>query len=68
MYEDVKKLDPVSVWKCFADLAKVPRPSGLREPVKEFLVSYGHSLGLETLTDKIGNENPPPRDSKIVTV
>lgn len=51
----MKHLQPQGVWEQFARLTQVPRPSGTREPVRQFLVDYGHSLGLETLTDAIGN-------------
>ena len=47
--------EPKAVWKHFHELNLIPRPSGQKEAISEFLVNYGRSLGLETLTDKIGN-------------
>ena len=48
-------LQPSGVWQNFAKLTQIPRPSGKKEQVSKFLVDYGKSLGLETLTDAIGN-------------
>lgn len=51
----VRKLEPIVLWNHFADLNAVPRPSKKEERVIQFAVDFGKSLGLETLTDKIGN-------------
>ena len=48
-------LQPQGVWQNFAKLTQIPRPSGKKEQISQFLVNYGKSLGLETLTDAIGN-------------
>lgn len=52
---DIRNLAPQSLWKHFYSLTQIPRPSGLKEPVGNFLVAFGKSLGLETLQDEIGN-------------
>ncbi|MGM0635099.1 MAG: aminoacyl-histidine dipeptidase [Bacteroidota bacterium] len=55
MNEAIKNLEPKAIWKNFADLNAVPRPSKKEERVIEFMKDFGKQLGLETLTDKIGN-------------
>lgn len=51
----MKHLAPLGVWTNFHSLTQIPRPSGKKEEVSAFLANYGRSLGLETLTDEIGN-------------
>ena len=51
----MNNLQPQGVWQNFAKLTQIPRPSGKKEQISQFLVAYGKSLGLETLTDAIGN-------------
>lgn len=48
-------LEPKGLWESFYSLTQIPRPSGKRKEIAEFLVNYGKSLGLETLQDEIGN-------------
>lgn len=51
----IEELEPNGVWTNFVRLTQIPRPSGKKEEISAFLVSYGRSLGLETLQDAIGN-------------
>ncbi len=51
----MKHLAPQGVWTNFHSLTQIPRPSGKKEEISAFLANYGRSLGLETLTDEIGN-------------
>lgn len=51
----VNGLQPQGLWNCFHSLTQIPRPSGKRKEIADFLVNYGKSLGLETLQDEIGN-------------
>ena len=51
----MKNLQPQGLWNCFYSLTQIPRPSGKRKEIADFLVNYGKSLGLETLQDEIGN-------------
>ena len=51
----VRNLEPSTLWNHFADLNAVPRPSKKEEKVIQFAVDFGKSLGLETLTDAVGN-------------
>ena len=51
----MKYLEPKGLWESFYSLTQIPRPSGKRKEIADFLVNYGKSLGLETLQDEIGN-------------
>ncbi len=48
-------LKPASVFECFAQVNKVPRPSKREERMIDFLLQYGQSLGLDTRRDEAGN-------------
>ena len=51
----MRNLEPKGLWESFYSLTQIPRPSGKRKEIADFLVHYGKSLGLETLQDEIGN-------------
>jgi dipeptidase D len=51
----INHLEPVALWKNFAALNAVPRPSKKEERVIAFAKSFGESLGLETQVDDTGN-------------
>lgn len=53
--QDIRKLEPKSLWNYFADLNAVPRPSKKEERVIEFMKNFGKSLGLETFEDEVRN-------------
>ncbi|NNF33046.1 MAG: aminoacyl-histidine dipeptidase [Saprospiraceae bacterium] len=55
MSNDIRSLEPRSIWKNFADLNEVPRPSKKEERVIQFMKSFGEKLELETTVDEIGN-------------
>lgn len=55
MSQDVRLLEPITLWNHFADLNAVPRPSKKEERVIQFMMDFGTSLGLETLKDSSGN-------------
>ena len=52
---DITNLQPSNVWKNFAALNSVPRPSKKEGKVIEFIRQFGVSLGLETTVDETGN-------------
>lgn len=52
---NIRQLEPNNLWNHFADLNAVPRPSKKEEKVREFMIDFGNSLNLETITDTIGN-------------
>jgi dipeptidase D len=55
MNEEIRSLEPKELWNKFADLNEVPRPSKKEKKVIEFMRSFGNSLQLETMVDKVGN-------------
>lgn len=52
---ELSNLEPKALWKHFYSLTRIPRPSGMIEPIGTFLADFGISLGLETLRDEAGN-------------
>ena len=48
-------LQPASVFKCFAQVNRIPRPSKHEEQMIDFLLSFGKGLNLETMRDEVGN-------------
>ncbi len=55
MSDLIKNLEPKVLWSHFADLNAVPRPSKKEERVIAFIKTFGESLGLPTIVDKVGN-------------
>jgi dipeptidase D len=55
MDTEIRNLQPEPVWKSFANLNQVPRPSKKEARVIQFMLAYGRSLGLETFGDPVGN-------------
>lgn len=55
MSKNIAVLEPQLMWKNFADLNAVPRPSKKEERVIKFMQDFGKRLGLPTKTDACGN-------------
>ena len=55
MSEEIKQLEPKTVWRNFSDLNAVPRPSKKEERIIQFMLDFGQNHGLETSKDKVGN-------------
>lgn len=51
----IQDLQPKALWKNFADLNAVPRPSKKEERVIAFAKNFGEQLGLPTEVDAVGN-------------
>lgn len=74
MSQAIKDLNPKSVWSYFYDLTQIPRPTGQVKEVCAYVERVGKELGLETLTDEVGNvlirkpATPGMEDRKIVTL
>lgn len=49
------ELIPTSVFDCFAQINKVPRPSKKEDQMMNFLLDFGRSLGLDSRSDEVGN-------------
>ena len=52
---ELSQLEPQIIWKNFAALNSVPRPSKKEEKVIEFMKNFGEQLNLETNVDEVGN-------------
>lgn len=48
-------IEPAIIWKNFAALNRVPRPSKKEQKVIEFIQNFGKNLQLETTVDEVGN-------------
>jgi len=55
MSNDILKLSPEALWKHFHSLTQIPRPSKKEDKIREFMYNFGKNLGLETITDEVGN-------------
>jgi len=51
----IEKLTPADIWKYFAEILQIPRPSKKEEKIMEYLINFGKEHKLETLTDDAGN-------------
>ncbi len=52
---EILNLEPKALWKNFAALNAVPRPSKKEEKVRQFIIQFGENLGLKVETDEVGN-------------
>ena len=52
---NIAQLKPTGLWKNFAALNAVPRPSKHEERVIAFMVNFGERLQLPTIVDEVGN-------------
>ena len=55
MNQEIANLEPKLVWKNFAAILDIPRPSKKEEKIRKFVTNFGQNLGLETIVDEIGN-------------
>jgi len=55
MSSPILQLEPRSVWRHFADLNAVPRPSKKEQKAIAFMQAFGRRLGLDTRVDETGN-------------
>jgi dipeptidase D len=55
MSHEIKKLQPEALWNHFYELTQIPRPSKHEQAAAEYVKNFGLKLGLETLTDSVGN-------------
>ena len=52
---ELTQIEPQIIWKNFAALNSIPRPSKKEEKVIAFIKAFGENLGLETSVDEVGN-------------
>ncbi|HEY1732061.1 MAG TPA: aminoacyl-histidine dipeptidase [Terriglobales bacterium] len=55
MTSALTELEPKPVWKHFAAIAAIPRPSTKEAAVRDYVLSIASRLGLESVQDKVGN-------------
>ena len=55
MDKNIAALAPHEVWKQFAALCAIPRPSGHETAVRDYLIAQGNSFGIECFADEAGN-------------
>ena len=48
-------MQPALVWKYFAEISRIPRPSRHEEKVAAYVVATAKKLGLSSARDKVGN-------------
>ena len=67
MNNEIRLIEPISVWNNFTDLNSVPRPSKEEERVIEFLIQFAKKLNLKYFQDSVGNLiiNKPSTDNMI---
>ncbi len=55
MNKNLESLAPALVWKHFARIAAIPRPSGHEEAIRAYVLGVARSLGLECREDEAHN-------------
>ena len=55
MSQAIEGLQPVIVWKYFAEIARIPRCSKHEEAISKYVVETAQRLGLKAKTDRFGN-------------
>jgi len=55
MSEAIEGLKPEVFWRCFSEIARIPRPSGHEERIREFVLGRAKELGLLARQDACGN-------------
>ena len=55
MTTSIDGLEPRIFWRCFAEICRIPRPSGHEGQIAEFVLNRAKKLGLQTKQDACGN-------------
>ncbi len=55
MDKNLKALKPELVWKHFAEIVNIPRPSHSEEKIRQYLVDFAVAHNIEHLVDEAGN-------------
>ncbi len=53
--EDIRSLEPKSLWGHFYSLTQIPRPSGHLEKIQQYLLDFSKENGIEAFLDPAGN-------------
>lgn len=51
----IEQLEPAAVWRLFADMAAIPRPSKHEERIRAHVRQVAAGLGFKTREDRVGN-------------
>lgn len=52
---DIRKLQPKSLWNYFYDITRIPHPSKKEKKLAEYVINFGRENKLETIVDETGN-------------
>lgn len=55
MSSSIHQLTPQAIWQNFYRLNQIPRASKKEEKIRQFMIDFGSNLGLEVVTDEVGN-------------
>ncbi|HIY68353.1 MAG TPA: aminoacyl-histidine dipeptidase [Candidatus Alistipes intestinigallinarum] len=55
MNRNLTALQPTLVWKHFAEIVRIPRPSSHEEQIRRYVLDTAHKLGLEAREDEAHN-------------
>ena len=55
MNRNLTALQPTLVWKHFAEIVRIPRPSSHEEQIRRYVLDTAHNLGLEATEDAAHN-------------
>ena len=55
MSKVLSNLEPKPLWNYFEDICNIPHPSKKEEKIIAYVKKFGEDLGLETITDEVGN-------------
>jgi dipeptidase D len=55
MSEAITGVKPELFWRCFAEICRIPRPSGHEDRIRSFVLDRAKSLGLDAKVDAGGN-------------
>lgn len=55
MSKSIELLEPRPIWENFSALNAIPRASKKEERIRQFVIDFGNKLGLDVLTDQVGN-------------
>ena len=55
MNKNLTSLKPALVWKHFAEIVNIPRPSHSEEKIRQYLVDFAVAHSIEHQVDEVGN-------------
>ena len=55
MSDEIRNLEPKTLWENFYKLTQVPRPSKHEDAIQALMMKFGKDLGFETFKDEVNN-------------